>query len=172
MENTCCEYPRWHISKFTVWAYRLQYLTCPCFILGFEKYAQKLTLWKRTELHQPFTEALCEDMVNSEGWRSTWVPGFRLPFKYQFQCPQGSTKWGKSGNLQGVLAVEQMNSGTVSVYLNNWYGKITWFPPPFLVFSSSPRLLLWAAKCPFCSEMLWGGDSDTWHMVKVENQTI
>lgn len=60
------------LSKLTVWAYRLQYLTCPfsrCFILGLEKYAQKLTLWQGTELHQPFTEVLCEDMVNSGGWR-------------------------------------------------------------------------------------------------------
>lgn len=66
-----------------------------------------------------------------------------------------------------------MTSGTVSVYLNNWYGKITWFSPPFLSLSSLPLSgPVVSCQCPFCSEMLWGGGSDTWHRVKGEDQTI
>lgn len=47
--------------------------------------------------------------------------------------------------------------------------------PGFLLLSlSSPPFLgpVVSCQCPFCSEMLWGGGSDTWHREKGEDQTI
>lgn len=44
---------------------------------------------------------------------------------------------------------------------------------PLLSLSSPPLLgRCWELPVSLCSEMLWGGGSDTWHRVKVENQTI
>lgn len=144
-----------------VWADRRRHLMCPflChFILFFEKYAQKLPLRERTELHQPFSEmasarnwlfseVFCEDTANSEGskpgdqhgYMSSWASGYLLniPKQCWAECPRERTQWRQSENLQGALRVEQMNGGTVSVYLNTRYSKITLFSPPL-----SPCLLL------------------------------